>query len=116
MIYDKLPDWFVAYDIFDYEKIHFIDSVKADNILRDCGFDVIPISFYGESIPPKPLTYEFFEEIANCPTWFANDSQREGIVVKISNGEWITDRFKMVRQGFEQGCLLGKTLKRNKLA
>lgn len=116
MVYDKLPEWFVAYDLFDYEKEHFVDPGKADKILRDCGFETIPITFYGQSLSIKPLTYAHLEEWANLPSWFAVDAKREGIVVKVSDGEWTTDRFKMVRQGFDQGCLLGETLKKNKLA
>ena len=43
------------------------------------------------------------------------DKKREGVIVKVSDGEVITHRFKMVRQGFDQGCLLGDEIKKNKL-
>lgn len=73
LIYDKLPSWFIVYDVFDYEKRHFLDTWKANEILRDCGFHVIECviecSFYGESFPEKPLTYQFFEEISNYPSF-----------------------------------------------
>lgn len=126
MVYDKLPEWFVAYDVYDYEKQHFLDQQKANTILEDCGFETINIEFGGNllaylasqfgSAKSYPLVAGMFESMANMPSYFAVDAKREGIVVKVSDGEWTTDRFKMVRQGFDQGCLLGKTLKKNKLA
>jgi hypothetical protein len=115
MAYDNLPDWFIAYDLYDWEKGLYLDPQKADTILREIGFDVIPLSFYGDPRPQKPLTYEFLEEVANCPSWFTKNSQREGIVVKVSDGDYVTHKFKMVRQGFDQGCLLGKTISKNSL-
>lgn len=131
MVYDALPEWFVAYDIFDYEKRHFLDQAKANKILVGCGFSVIELDFrgcytafltgfLGGETPDK------FEDLCQAAgkqiKWnselksgFAVDAKREGTIVKVSDGDWITDRFKMVRQGFDQGCLLGDEIKRNKL-
>lgn len=109
MEYDALPEWFIAFDVYDWEKDHYIDPKKADNILRECGFSVIPTLLYG-----KLDSYETLEEFANGPSIFTLDAKREGIIVKVSNGESVTTKFKMVRQGFEQGCLLGNEIKRNK--
>ena len=109
MVYDFLPDWFVAYDVYDWEKSHYIDPEKADEILKNCGFSVIPILLQGVD------TYEVLENLANEQSQFAKNAKREGIVVKVSNGENITTKFKMVRQGFDQGSLLGNEIKRNSL-
>lgn len=109
MMYDALPDWFIAYDVYDWEKGHYIDPAKADVLLREIGFHVIPILRTG-----KLDNYETLEALANEPSGFATDAKREGIIVKVSNGEAITTKFKMVRQGFDQGCLLGDEIKRNK--
>jgi len=122
MFYDNLPEWFVAYDLFDYEKCHFVDPGKANSILKNCNFSVIPFElnpaffFTADlSIPSSHMSSNLFEAFANNPSNFAVNAKREGIVVKISDGEYVTDQFKMVRQGFDQGCLLGETLNRNKL-
>lgn len=115
MAYDSLPDWFVAFDVYDWEKDKYIDPYKANTILEACGFNTIPLSFYASPKIQKPVTYEFLEEVANCSSWFAKDAKKEGVVVKVSDGEFITTKFKMVRQGFEQGCLLGDEITRNTL-
>ena len=115
LVYDYLPSWFIAYDIYNYEKEKYVDSKLADETLRSCGFEVVPLSFYGKNDIEPQITYKFLEEIANEKTRFAQNKKREGIVVKLSDGEFIFDKFKMVREGFEQGCLLGDEIKRNKL-
>jgi hypothetical protein len=120
MVYDTLPEWFIAYDVYDYEKQHFIDPWKADSILRDCGFSVLsieqhPAFYFTDDLKTPDFANNLLEYFANKPSRFAVDAKREGIIVKVSDGEWITDRFKMVRQGFEQGCLLESEIKRNKL-
>lgn len=123
MVFDRLPEWFVAYDIYDYEKQHFLDPAVANGILKECGFSVVELEMNPAFNYVGDLTSLFqrgngidlsklFEHFANMPSHFAN-AQREGIVVKVSDGEWITDRFKMVRQGFDQGCLLTDQIKRN---
>jgi len=111
MEYNALPEWFIAFDVYDWEKDHYIDPKNADDILRACGFSVIPTLLYG-----KLDSYVTLEEFANGPSVFAIGAKREGIIVKVSNGESITTKFKMVRQGFDQGCLLGDEIKRNKKA
>lgn len=120
MVYDELPEWFIAYDLYDYEKQHFLDFDKADKILKNCGFSVIPFDRSPLFDCPLDMTPQFLSAVLYCfieeaSSHFAN-SNREGIVVKVTNGDWITHRFKTVRQGFDQGCLLGSELKRNKLA
>lgn len=114
MEYDALPDWFIAFDVYDWERGVYIDPLIAEKVLLFCGFCVIPLSFYADPKPYQPLTYEFLETVANLPSWFAVDKKREGIIVKASDGKQIISKFKMVRQGFEQGVLLGDEIKRNK--
>lgn len=131
MIYDALPEWFIAYDLYDYEKQHFLDPAKANKILLSCGFQVIEMDFIGSYTAFLTgflggETPDNFEDLcvaagdqikwnSNLKSNFAIDSKREGTIVKVSDGEWITDRFKMVRQGVDQGCLLTDEIKRNKL-
>ena len=108
MVYDKLPDWFIAYDIFDYEKGHFLMPDESLALLSYCGFCITNQLFYG-----KLDSYEQLESMANGESTFAS-AKREGVVVKVTDGNQRI-YFKMVRQGFDQGSLLSDELKRNKL-
>jgi hypothetical protein len=109
MMYDALPEWFIAFDIYNWEKKCYIDPNKAKDIFRNCGFSFVPTLLYG-----KLDSYDKLEKLANSPSHFTSNAKCEGVIVKVSNGELIEAKFKMVRQGFEQGCLLGDEIKRNK--
>lgn len=115
MVYDNLPDWFIGYDIYDWEKSQFVDPSKATDLAEDAGFEWVPNSFYSYPNVSEPITYKFIEECANLPSWYSTDQIREGVVVKVSDGDFITHKFKMVRQGFDQGSLLSEAMKRNSL-
>lgn len=109
MVYDRLSDWFIAYDLYDYEKQHFLAAHISDQILKSLMFETIPALILLDS---KIVSYEFLEELANKTSFFS-EQLREGIIVKTFDEQWTTGRFKMVRQGFDQGCLLGDTIKKN---
>jgi ATP-dependent RNA circularization protein (DNA/RNA ligase family) len=111
MVYDNLPSYFMTYDVFDYEKQKFLDIKKADTLLRNIGFSVVPLLHYG------PIDeFEFLEKLANEKTEFAKDDLREGVYLKVCDGQYVINRFKMVREGFEQGKLLDqKIIKKNSL-
>lgn len=110
MVYDSLPDWFLAYDVYDYETEKFFDPQVAVDALQKSGFSVVPTLKIGVS------SYEELEILANSNSLFTS-SPREGVYVKVSNSKWQVDRFKMVRQGFIQGGLFdNKILRKNCLA
>lgn len=111
MIYDALPDWFLAYDVYDYEAEKFLDPKLAMDALVQSGFFVVPTLKIG------PASYEELEKLTNESSAFALSALREGVYVKTSDGKWQTERFKMVRQGFVQGGLFNdKELRKNRLA
>ena len=111
MVYDALPDWFLAYDVYDYEAKRFHDPKVAMEALVEAGFSVVPTLKTGAVV-----SYEELEKLANEPSEFAPTAQREGVYVKTSDGKWQTERFKMVRQGFVQGGLFdNKELRKNRL-
>mgnify|MGYP002789410430 CR=1 FL=1 len=110
MKYESLPDWFLAFDVYDYEARQFVDPKLGMAALQKAGFSVVPTLRVGIS------SYEELENLANENSFFTNHP-REGVYVKVSDGKWQTDRFKMVRQGFVQGGLFdNKELQKNLLA
>jgi hypothetical protein len=110
--YDNLPELFIAFDLYDYESHQFLCSEQARLYLLAAGFTVVPQVFYG-----RLDNYEQLEDFANADSQFTTKGPREGVYVKVSDNQWITHRFKMVRQGFVQGSLWNhKQLKKNCLA
>lgn len=107
--YDKLPSCFMPFDIYDPEKDHYVDPAKARKIFEEVGFFTIPLLWKG-----KVESYEQLEAFCQEQSPFASE-RREGVYVKVSDGEKVTHRFKMVRTDFIQGCHWNKTqLQKNK--
>jgi len=110
--YDLLPDWFVPYDLYDYETEHFINPVTATQALTEAGFVPVPLVYQGII-----KSYDDLEALCNAPSPFTTKGNREGVYLKVSD-EWnVTHRFKMVRADFVRGALWSdEKITKNKLA
>lgn len=109
--YDQLPSYFLAFDLFDHQEKKFIDPGKARIWLETSGFDTTPLLHYG---PIKK--YQDLALLINNISDFSSNTKREGLYLKVSDGNWITHRFKMVRSDFIPGEHWSKTqLIKNKI-
>ena len=113
LFYDKLPDWFIPYDIFNYEAQEFVSPVISRPLLEAAGFTCPMQHFQGLN---SDGDYAQLEAWANAQTPWATEQKAEGLYVKVHNGQYVTKRYKMVREGFVQGALYDeKELKKNKV-
>lgn len=111
--YTKLPDWLIAYDLYDYEKGTFLEPVLAREILDDLGFITSRLIFRGEF----KGDYEDLAELAEQVSPWTDNEKQEGIYIKSFTSGIINHRFKLVRPDFERGKFWNpKTLNRNELA
>ncbi len=109
--YDKLPSWFMAYELYDQENQKYLDPFVAAKMFDYAGFCTVPVLHRG-----KITDWSQLEKLANSPTQFTTNALREGICIKIGDGRFLTHRFKLVREGFVQGGLWNeKELTKNKL-
>jgi hypothetical protein len=120
MVYDNLPEWFIAYDVYDYEKGYFLNPINANSVLKTCGFEFIELDFQGDLSfqqfnIAKEFTDLYLDFLSKLPTNFSLNTLREGIVIKVADKDKILARFKMVRDGFVQGSLLTDEMKKNLL-
>ena len=95
--YTNLPDYFIAFDLYDYENKFFLDPNKTRNILQERGFIVPPLLFKG-----KVKTYEELAALYECKSEYSKDL-REGVYIKIGDGQRMTYRYKMVRPDYVRG-------------
>lgn len=110
--YDKLPDWFIAYDLFDWFPLKFMATDKARELLIGAGFSVPPLLHTG-----KVESWEQLESLCNEQSAFSTIDQREGVYIKISAGKHLVDRYKMVRADYVQGSRWDlRSITKNKLA
>lgn len=107
--YTRLPDWFIPYDLYDYEKDIFLSPIESRKLLTAAGFFVPVLRYQGVF----EGGYAQLEEYANLMATWA-DEKSEGIYVKVCDGNKITHRFKMVQEDFQRGALWNpKQLKKN---
>jgi len=104
--YDQLPDWFIAYDLYDQVAGKFLSPHVGIPMLQFCGFAIAP-----EILTGAVLSWEQLEEACNQRTLFSSTEIREGIYVKVADDHFVTARHKMVREGFKQGGLWEQGLK-----
>jgi atypical dual specificity phosphatase len=93
ILYDNLPDLFIAFDIWDGSD--FVEPDRSRSLLADCGFSTPPELYRG-----PVQSYGQLESLCNGDSeWvLSGDRRREGVYVKQG-----TDRFKMVRSDFVPG-------------
>lgn len=94
LFYDKLPDTFIAYDIWSVEDNKYLAPDIVSKLLVETG-----ICF----IAPEKVTFNSIQEIID---YSEMESQyrtglREGIVIKTSEKEFLKDTFKVVNKHFK---------------
>lgn len=93
ILYNNLPDMFLAYDIYSVEDGKFLapdvifDLLSKTNIM---------------CIKPEKVTFRSISEIVSMSESKSlyRDGMCEGIVIKISDGRFVTQSFKIVNRHF----------------
>ena len=93
--YTRLPSLFIAHTVYDPEHGRFVDGTRARRALQDAGFHIPRL--LAESVPSVETLYPFMDLQSE---W--GKDKVEGVYIKVSDGEQITHRFKMVRPDFRQ--------------
>jgi RNA ligase len=98
MEYDVLPDLWIPYDIYDWQQSRFLPSSQARSHLAMCGFTIPQLLHAG-----PVQSYEQLEAFCQEKDWWSSE-KREGVYIKVNDAERMVARFKMVREGFQQGA------------
>jgi hypothetical protein len=106
--YDKLTDWFLAYDIYLVEEGKFLSPDSFQNIISKTNI---------QFIESEKVT---FNNINDVIKWSEKKSNyrsgiREGIVVKTSTGDYLDDSFKVVNKHFNRREDFNNELIKNKI-
>ena len=113
--YTSLPDWFIPYDIYNYDLGVFLSPLTSRRLLTDAGFTCPRLIYQGDA-KTVVLQYKDFEVWANQPAEWA-EGKAEGVYVKVHDTEIIHHRYKMVREDFVRGAFWdNKELKKNATA
>ncbi len=110
--YNKLPDWFLAFDVFDVDAAKFWSSRRRDALLESTGICRVPHIYTGR-ITLKDLQKMMAEEQSRY-----TDGPLEGLYVRRESADWLEQRAKLVRPEFLmmiEGHWSARSLERNHL-
>lgn len=107
IIYDRLPDLFLAYDIWSVEDGEFFSPEVVEEILSQTQ-----ISY----IKPNKVTLTSINDVIKFSEMKSNfrNGLSEGIVVKTSEGRFLKDTWKVVNKYFERREDFNQELIKNK--
>ena len=92
--YDRLPDWFLGFDIYDKRFGRFLSSKRRDALLREMCISQVPIVARGR------FTYPEIQKL--LPVSKFSEQPAEGIYLRVDQGDWLSQRAKLVRPAFIQ--------------
>ena len=109
--YDRLPDWFLGFDVYDRDLGKFWDTARRDALLSELRLQAVPRLAEGR------FTLEALRRLLGPSR--VGDSAMEGLVVRREANGFTTARAKLVRAQFTQA--IGEhwsrgPLRRNELA
>lgn len=92
--YDKLPDWFLAFDLYDKERGRFLSVHNRDCKMKDTSLYLVPNLGYGRWTKEELLECVSVSKVGNY--------ESEGIYLRLDSGDWLLERAKIVRPEFRQ--------------
>lgn len=94
--YDRLPDWFLLFDVYDRVAGRFWSSRRRDALAAAAGLAIVPTLLRGQT------------DLAELEQLLAEGSSKyragpmEGLVVRRETKDWCECRAKLVRADFTQ--------------
>ena len=94
VIYDRLPDWFLGFDIYDKSNSKFFSCPRRDEMFRTMGIFQVPMIKRG---------YFSLSELNGLLLQSQlSDKPAEGLYLRFNRGDWLEQRAKLVRPAFIQ--------------
>jgi len=89
-----IPDWFIAYEIFQPGAAKWLAAPVARQYLQDAGFFTPPLLYEG-----APISLDAIAALRDGSSGWST-APREGVFVKISSTDQVAARFKAVSKGY----------------
>jgi ATP-dependent RNA circularization protein (DNA/RNA ligase family) len=94
VFYNRLPDWFLGFDIYDRQSGRFLSSERRDAFFKKIRIVKVPMIARGHfnllELKNLMLQSKF------------SDKPAEGLYLRLDHGEWLAQRAKLVRPAFIQ--------------
>lgn len=92
--YDRLPDWFLGFDIYDKQTGNFLSISRRDELFREVQVESVPFMARGH------FTLGSIKSLLAESNF--GDQPAEGICIRYESGGWLAKRAKLVRPSFVQ--------------
>jgi ATP-dependent RNA circularization protein (DNA/RNA ligase family) len=92
--YDRLPDWFLGYDIFDKKYQKFLSCLNRDRFFERLDISQAPVLAQGHFSFSELKQFLSHSRFGKDPA--------EGVYLRIDQGEWLAQRAKLVQPAFIQ--------------
>ena len=96
--YSNLPDWFLAYDLYDRSTQTFVDRRTLEVLLDGTSIKLVPLVYQGESMPSADVLLSMIQQKS-----LFYDGRTEGVYVKVEARGAVKMRGKVVRSDFIAG-------------
>ena len=94
VFYERLPDWFLGFDIYDREAGRFLSCSRRDEFFRTIRICPVPIIRCGH------FTLSELSELLLQS--MLGDHPAEGIYLRSDRGDWLVQKAKLVCPAFVQ--------------
>ncbi len=101
--YDKLPHFFLEYDIFDSTKQYFLSTPQRQEILKNTPIASVKCLSQG--------IFKSSKDIISLlgPSFYRNIGNMEGLYLKVEDDLKVKDRYKFISKEFLDGILTSGT-------
>ncbi|KAJ3105744.1 hypothetical protein HDU97_007564 [Phlyctochytrium planicorne] len=108
ILYDALPDVFIAFDLFDVVNQKFVSRKRFASALEGSSLSRVPVIQINAVIDSltvldEKATKEKLLRLLQDQSAFSSESRREGVVFRVDEGDWLMDKAKIVRSDFMAG-------------
>lgn len=94
VFYDRLPDWFLGFDVYDKRFGRFLSSKRRGALFREMCVAQVPVLARGYFAYPEVQKF--------LSTSKLSDQLAEGIYLRFDQDDWLAQRAKLVRPAFIQ--------------
>lgn len=92
--YTRLPDWFLAFDVYDRGRARFFSVPRRDALVAELGLALVPRLGSGR--------FDLAGLKRLLDRSHLGDTPAEGLYVRRDEGDWLAARAKLVRPEFTQ--------------
>jgi len=95
--YDRLPNWFLLFDVYDRNNGRFWSTARRNALAVEAGLFTVPLVSSGS------ITLQTLKQLVmHTPSRYRAGLPLEGVVVRRDSGKWCEARAKLVRPDFTQ--------------